>query len=240
MEHTNTEGVLGTSDPTAAHSPVQMTLIEVGESDPVKPGNLDEDELIATPRELQDAWSEAAARRAIGFRVREVLGEDGLDLRINPLPLETGARSFDWLCFGSQEEIDAWRSSDPLAAAVLASVEEWVEKRSTSFGDALSHCFDRIQLLEIVLKSCLDDRYLMVLTNRLRGETLEVIGSRLGLTRERVRQLEVSAENSVIDRLVALRSARHRPTRPFSPVQGGLHYASFCGRQRRAEHSRRA
>ena len=114
MKDAETEGVLGTPYQTAVLPLASTPLVEVDECDAEEPSHLDKDELIAPPRELPDVWSEPAARRTIGFRVREVLGEDRLDIRINPLPLETNARSFDWLCFGSQREINAWRLSDPL------------------------------------------------------------------------------------------------------------------------------
>jgi hypothetical protein len=195
--------------PAVIHAPISASLVLVKDSDSLEPSEPDEDELVAPGRELLDPLSEATARRAIGFRVRAALGADRLDLRVNPLPLETGGKSFNWLCFGSQAEVDTWRLSDAFAAPVLASVEEWLQRQCASFGEALARFFDRSELLDAVLRSCLDDRHLLVLLRRLRGETLEVIASQLEVTRERVRQLEVSAQNSIIGKMVSLRSSGH-------------------------------
>jgi hypothetical protein len=66
-----------------ATAPTPVATV-VNASDPLDPADLGEDEVIGEARVLSDIWSEPAARRAIGCRIRETIGENRLDHRINP------------------------------------------------------------------------------------------------------------------------------------------------------------
>lgn len=162
--------------------------------------------VLAPWRYVADVWATPPSRRALGVRARGIVG---LDQRINPLPIEAEERSLRWICFGPQQAIDEWRESDPLAPAVLASLEEWLEGRWSSVAGALANHFPLAMLLDAVLQGCLDQRQRSVLWDRIDGVTLEVLATRLGVTRERVRQIEVAAKDATFKRLVALRADDH-------------------------------
>lgn len=167
-----------------------------------------EDCVTLPERSITDVWSEAAARRALGFLAIGKVGTRLRDIRIDPFPVEAPGRSLKWLCFGPQDDVDDWRTSDAHAFAITASVERWLRGDFLSRGAALAAEFP-LPALAAAVFSCLDAREHRVLRRRAADETLEAVAADYGVTRERVRQIESRAIETLTTRIVALKAIRH-------------------------------
>jgi len=160
-------------------------------------------------RVLDDPWSEPAARQAIGFAAAQKVGGGEIALtRVDLYPVEATGHSLAWLCFGSQEDIDNWRFTDPDAEAVLRAVERWLDGTNYSLGGGLADSFPLSRLFD-ELQDNLDVRQRTVLADRCSGKTLAEISTVFDVTRERVRQIETSAAQSLGDRILNLHRSGH-------------------------------
>lgn len=113
---------------------------------------------------------------------------------------------------GRGEDVPAvWRERVEGAATVCASVDQPVHPDSTRTMGEATPGPDAVGWLEAVLdfetllaEDCLDERDRFVLSERCADRTLESIGKELGLTRERVRQLEDEALQRLRERVEAV------------------------------------
>jgi hypothetical protein len=154
--------------------------------------NLDEpseDDFVSQPRLLADLWAEPAARRSLGFMAIRKIGAKLTAVRINALPIDEPDRDLRWLCFGPQQEIDAWRSMNVNSVPALAAIAQWLEGRFMSLGGAMAGSFPLPEVYHVILE-CLELRQQQVLRRRVAGDTLEAIGADSDVTRERIRQIE--------------------------------------------------
>ncbi|SDD49426.1 Sigma-70, region 4 [Belnapia rosea] len=144
----------------------------------------------------------------MGFLAIRRFGTKLSAVRVDPLPLEGTGRTLHWLCFGAQEEVSDWRASDQRSEAVLAAVVRWIEGGFQFFGGALASTIPLPDIMEAIV-GCLDDREKDVIQRRAAGETLEALGVLYGVTRERIRQIETRAIETLAERVVALRASHH-------------------------------
>lgn len=118
---------------------------------------------------------------------------------------------------------ESWQEQIGRAGTVVASVDQPAHDGDTrTLGELLPgedgfRAFEIEHDAEALLdEDCLDDRDRYVLTERAADRTLDSIGKELGLTRERVRQLEAEATERLRDRVEAKRRGKttdpkHRP-----------------------------
>ncbi len=167
-----------------------------------------EDCVITEERCLTDVWGEAAARRALGFVAIRRIGLRLSTVRINPFPVDGTGRDLHWLCFGPQDEVDDWRTSDNGAFDVLVALERWLDGRFLAFGAAMAASVPLSSVVEALME-CLSERAREVLRRRTADETLDEIARGHGVTRERVRQIEAGAVDRLASHILALRAVQH-------------------------------
>jgi len=196
--HTNSEVVL-----SVLSDPLDSGLPPFDGSDDEPEGGF-----IAPERLVPDPWTERAARRAMGFvairRVRRRL----LMIRVDPIPHHGAGRDLHWLCFGPQEEIDAWRYSNMHAELALRAVAGWLEGLFLTFGGALAASFP-LPILQGTLLETLEPQPRRILAARVAGATLEELASAEQLSRERIRQIESGAAETLAFKIVVLRAVHH-------------------------------
>jgi hypothetical protein len=160
-------------------------------------------------RMLADAWSEPAARRAVGFAAAQrVAGGEIALTRVDLYPIEATGHSLAWLCFGGQNDIDDWRFTNPDAEAVLHAVERWLDGTNYSLGGGLADSFPLSRLFD-ELQENLDERQRTILAERCSGKTLDEISTAFNVTRQRILQIETNAARSLGNRIVNLHRSGH-------------------------------
>jgi DNA-directed RNA polymerase specialized sigma subunit len=83
----------------------------------------------------------------------------------------------------------------------LRAVERWLDGTNYSLGGGLADSFPLSRLFD-ELQDNLDVRQRTVLADRCSGKTLAEISTVFDVTRERVRQIETSAAQSLGDRIL--------------------------------------
>jgi hypothetical protein len=164
--------------------------------------------IITEERCVIDVWGEVAARRALGFVAIRRIGLRLSTVRINPFPIDGTGRDLHWVCFGPQDEVDDWRTSDNGAFAVLVALERWLDGAFLNFGAAMAASVPLSSVNEALME-CLSELAREVLQRRTAGETLEEIARDHGVTRERIRQIETGAVNRLTLHILALRAVQH-------------------------------
>jgi hypothetical protein len=166
-------------------------------------------EAIGEDRILSDPWIEPPARRAIGFYAIQRLGAAHLaHFRVDPIPFEGSGHNLHWLCFGRQDEVDDWRTSTDHVEETLAGIERWLNGEFLTYGGAVAASFPLALLVDTVLADW-TPRQRDVILARTEGVTLEALGSKHNLTRERIRQIADDAVCHAATRLYGLKAVKH-------------------------------